>query len=257
MFRINHQCVSPLFPFQPFCGSHAFSHNRPNFCSVTLSTDSEAQSPLFIKYSWICFSDRLAESTHTFSLQKILSNLVKNIFCPVNPLFLILIYAYINECNSLILILILFDLCQFQNLLCPIRISHLLFLSCKSQTGQQWVSDLIYTLDPWPLTEPDRFQSTKTHVSMPCPPLRLTFQRHSTVFWYSMPWLQVLSNTKSVILGSQSTIKSIIVPSTNMGYLCSLKTLNFCTFSDIHQSHGLIQNFSFYTNGLQAFLHCT
>ncbi len=66
VFRINHQCVSPLFPFQPFCGSHAFSHNRPNFCSVTLSTDSEAQSPLFIKYSWICFSDRHAESTHTF-----------------------------------------------------------------------------------------------------------------------------------------------------------------------------------------------
>ncbi len=66
VFRINHQCVSPLFPFQPFCGSHAFSHNRPNFCSVTLSTDSEAQSPLFIKYSWICFSDRLAKSTHTF-----------------------------------------------------------------------------------------------------------------------------------------------------------------------------------------------
>ncbi len=55
------------------------------------------------------------------------------------------------------------------------------------------------------------------------PPLRLTFQRHSPVFWYSMPWLQVLSNTKSVILGSQSTIKSIIVPLTNMGYLCSLK----------------------------------
>ncbi len=90
VFRINQQCVSPLFPFQPFCGSHAFSHNRPNFCSVTLSTDSEAQSPLFIKYSWICFSDRHAESAHTFSLQKILLNLVKNIFCPAKPLFLIL-----------------------------------------------------------------------------------------------------------------------------------------------------------------------
>ncbi len=89
------------------------------------------------------------------------------------------------------------------------------------------------------------------------PPLRLTFQRHSPVFWYSMPWLQVLSNTKSVILGSQSTIKSIIVPSTNMGYLCSLKTLNFCTFSDIHQSTNIIQNFNNHTfNGLQACLHC-
>ncbi len=89
------------------------------------------------------------------------------------------------------------------------------------------------------------------------PPLRLTFQRHSPVFWYSMPWLQVLSNTKSVILGSQSTIKSIIVPLTNMGYLCSLKTLNFCTFSDIHQSTNIIQNFNSHTfNGLQACLHC-
>ncbi len=146
-----------------------FLTNRPissHFCSVALITDKWGADWPVIKYSWICFFWQASwKHTHTH-----LSNLVKNIFCPVNPLFLILIYAYINECNSLILILILFDLCQFLNLLCPIRISHLLFLSCKSQTGQQWVSDLIYTLDPWPLTEPDRFQSTTTHVSMPCPP---------------------------------------------------------------------------------------
>ncbi len=77
------------------------------------------------------------------------------------------------------------------------------------------------------------------------PPSHILTAQYS--FLKLMPWLQVLSTTKYVILGSQSTIKSIIVPSTNMGYLCSLKTLNFCTFSDIHQSHGLIQNFSFYT----------
>ncbi len=104
---------SPLFPFQPFCGSHAFSHKH--FCSVAFVSDKWSAASSVIKYSCICFSDRQAER----------SNLVKNIFCPVNPLFLILIYAYINECNSLILILILFDLCQFQNLLCPIRIRYL------------------------------------------------------------------------------------------------------------------------------------
>ncbi len=108
---------SPLFPFQPFCGSHAFSHKH--FCSVALVSDKRSAQSSVIKYSCICFSDRQAESTHTFSFQKILSNLVKNIFC--------------------------------------------------------------------------------------------------------------------------------LVPSTNMGYLCSLKTLNFCTFSDIHPSHGLIQNFSSHT----------
>ncbi len=178
---------SPLFPFQPFCGSHAFSHKH--FCSVAFVSDKWSAASSVIKNNCICFSDRQAESTHTFSFQKILSNLVKNIFCPVNPLFLILIYAYITECNSLILILILFDLCQFQNLLCPIRIrylplvcplwlkfctTNLLLLFNNSQTSSEF-QILIYTLDPWPLTEPDRFQSTTTHVSMPCPPLRLTF----------------------------------------------------------------------------------
>ncbi len=114
------------------------------------------------------------------------------------------------------------------------------------------------------------------------PPLRLTFQRHSTVFWYSMPWLQVLSNTKSVILGSQSTIKSIIVPLTNMGYLCSLKkkkktkllyilrhssvTWSYSKLQLLHIkvckhvfiADSLIQNLHTLTHkGLQACLHCT
>ncbi len=57
----------------------------------------------------------------------------------------------------------------------------------------------------------------------------------------------MLSNTKSVILGSQSTIKSIIVPSTNMGYLCSLKNPKLLyilrhssvtwSYSKLQQSH--------------------
>ncbi len=195
----------------------------------------------------------------------------------------------ICQATSFLCQLILFDLCQFQNHLCPIRITYLppvcplwlkfcttnlLLLFNNSQTSSEF-QILIYTLDPWPLTEPDRFQSTTTHVSM--------------------PWLQVLSNTKSVILGSQSTIKSIIVPSTNMGYLCSLKNPKLLyilrhssvtwSYSKLQQSHirvckhvfiadSLIQNFhtltvckhvfiagsiiqNFHTfNGLQACLHC-
>ncbi len=64
VFRINHQCVSPLFPFQPFCGSHVFSHKH--FCSVAFVSDKWSAASSVIKYSWICFSDRHAESTHTF-----------------------------------------------------------------------------------------------------------------------------------------------------------------------------------------------
>ncbi len=64
---------------------------------------SVAQTSSVIKYSCICFSDRQAESAHTFSFQKILSNLVKNIFCPVKPLFLILIHAQFQHltCNAI------------------------------------------------------------------------------------------------------------------------------------------------------------
>ncbi len=165
VFRINHQCVSPLFPFQPFCGSHAFSHKH--FCSVAFVSDKWSAASSVIKNNCICFSDRHAESAHTFSLQKILLNLVKNIFCPAKPLYFhILVHA------------------QFQNHLCPIRISYLplvcplwlkfcttnlLLLFNNSQTSSEF-QILIYTLDPWPLTELDRFQSTTTHVSMPCPP---------------------------------------------------------------------------------------
>ncbi len=59
-------------------------------------------------------------------------------------------------------------------------------LQSLSQTAQQWVSDLIYTLDPWPLTEPDRFQSTKTHVSMPCPsPSHISMAQYSFLKWYA------------------------------------------------------------------------
>ncbi len=87
VFRINHQCVSPLFPFQPFCGSHAFSHKH--FCSVAFVSDKWSAASSVIKNNCICFSDRHAESAHTFSLQKILLNLVKNIFCPAKPLYFI------------------------------------------------------------------------------------------------------------------------------------------------------------------------
>ncbi len=91
------------------------------------------------------------------------------------------------------------------------------------------------------------------HVLMPCPP-----PSHISTAQYSFLRLYALTRTcfqtpnPSFLVhmashmdraSLESTIKSIIVPSTNMGYLCSLKTLNFCTFSDIHQSHGLIQNF--------------
>ncbi len=128
--------------------------------------------------------------------------------------------------------------------------THLLFPLNNPKRASSVVSDLIYTLDPWPLTEPDRFRAQKTHVSMPGPPpSHISTAQYSFLKFYC-PDAEVLSNTKSVILGShgkshglmvdraplESTIKSIIVPSTNMGYLGSLKkTLNFCTFSDIHQ----------------------
>ncbi len=169
-----------------------------HFCSMALVSDKWSAESSVIKYSCICFSDRQAESTHTFSFQKILSNLIKNIFCPAKPLFLILRFTLnfkIICAQSESLICHSYAHCgsNFAQLICC--------SSSISQTGQQWVSDLIYTLDPWPLTEPDRFQSTKTHVSMPCPP-----PSHISTAQYSflklMPWLQVLSNTKSVILGS-------------------------------------------------------
>ncbi len=132
--------------------------------------------------------------------------------------------------------------------------THLLLLFNNSQTSSEF-QILIYR--SLAINGTGQVSEHKNACFNALPPLRLTFQRHSPVFWYSMPWLQMLSNTKSVILGSQSTIKSIIVPLTNMGYLCSLKTLNFCTFSDIHQSTNIIQNFNSHTfNGLQACLHC-
>ncbi len=176
------QCVSPLFPFQPFCGSHAFSHKH--FCSVAFVSDKWSAASSVIKYSCICFADRQAESAHTFSFQKILSNLVKNIFCPAKSLFLILRLTL----NFKIIC------AQSESLICHSYAhcgSNLAQLICCSSSitipNHQWVSDLIYTLDPWPLTEPDRFQSTKTHVSMPCPPpSHISTAQHSFLIFYAL-----------------------------------------------------------------------
>ncbi len=101
---IDNNGVPPHPPlFSPSVALMHFLTNRPKAAfgdqgSVALVTDKRGAESSVIKYSWICFSDRQAESTHTFSFQKILSNLVKNIFCPVKPLFLILWFT-LNKCN--------------------------------------------------------------------------------------------------------------------------------------------------------------
>ncbi len=108
-----------------------------HFCSVALVDKWGAESSV-IKYSCICFADRQAESTHTFSFQKILSNLVKNIFCPATPLFLILrftlnfnLWRAMQSVRQHIFCVSWYCsiFCQFQNHLCPIRISYLPLVS--------------------------------------------------------------------------------------------------------------------------------
>ncbi len=162
-------CFSPL-PFSALLWlSCIFSQTglkRPISAQWPWLVISEAQSPLLSNTAaFVLLTGKL--KAHTFSFQKILSNLVKNIFCPAKPLFLILRFTF----NFKIIC------AQSESLICHSYAhcgSNFAQLICCSSSitipNQQWVSDLIYTLDPWPSTESDRFQSTKKHVSMPCPP---------------------------------------------------------------------------------------
>ncbi len=65
-------CFCPFgFSIQSVAERH-FLTNRPissHFCSVALITDKWGADWPVIKYSWICFSDRQAESTHTHTYQ--------------------------------------------------------------------------------------------------------------------------------------------------------------------------------------------
>ncbi len=80
-------CFTP-FPFS--AQSVALMHfltNRPkaaHVCSVALVSDKCGADSSVIKYSCICFSDRQAESAHTFSFQKILLNLIFSFSAPLN-----------------------------------------------------------------------------------------------------------------------------------------------------------------------------
>ncbi len=80
-------CFCPFgFSIQSVAERH-FLTNRPissHFCSVALSTDSEAQSPLFIKYSWICFFWQAMPKAHThFHSRKSYQTLSKTFSVPL------------------------------------------------------------------------------------------------------------------------------------------------------------------------------
>ncbi len=166
---------------------------------------SGAQRPLLSNTAaFVLLTGKLKAHTH-FHSRKSYQTLSKTFSAPLihssSYWYMHISMNAICQATSFLCQLILFDLCQFQNHLCPIRIfylplvsplwlkfctTNLLLLFNNSQTSSEF-QILIYTLDPWPLTEPDRFQSTKTHVSMPCPPpFPISTAQYSFLKWYAL-----------------------------------------------------------------------
>ncbi len=166
---------------------------------------SEAQTGLLSNTAEFVFLTGMPKAHTHFQSRKSYQTLSKTFSAPLihssSYWYMHISMNAICQATSFLCQLILFDLCQFQNHLCPIRITYLplvcplwlkfcttnlLLLFNNSQTSSEF-QILIYTLDPWPLTEPDRFQSTTTHVSMPCPPpFPISTAQYSFLKWYAL-----------------------------------------------------------------------